>query len=96
MVIKTLLSIPNFIIIILGLLFILIFIIDLIVSIEIIFNLKINFDKYNSKDATDEIKRLMRNELSQKHLLTRRLLKSFPNATDRKHHAIIKLLNKKR
>lgn len=93
--IKILLNVPNFIIIIFGLLFTLIFIIDLIVSIKIILRVKISIDKYSSKDATDEIKCLIRNELSQKSLLVKRLLKSFPNAKDQKQHSISKLLIKK-
>ena len=93
---RLLLSIPKLIIIIIGIILSLIFITDLIISIHITYNLKINFEKYNNKDATEEIRRLIKNELAKKHLLTYRLLNSFPNAKDKHHHKIIQLIKRQK
>ena len=55
-----------------------------------------SFEKYNNKDATEEIRRLIKNELAKKHLLTYRLLNSFPNAKDKHHHKIIQLIKRQK
>lgn len=91
-----LLSIPKPIIILIGIILSLIFITDLIISINITYNFKINFEKYNNKDATEEIRRLIRDELARKHSLTYRLLNSFPNAKDKQHHKIIQLIKRQK
>lgn len=74
-----LLIIPKWGIITLGIILSIIFITDLIVTIYIMTNLKINVNKYLNKDATKEIRQEIQNILHKNNYLTTRLLKSFPH-----------------
>lgn len=73
-------SIPNNIVIIIGLILAIIFLIDIIISYSITFRLKKTLDNYSRKDATEDIKKLIRVELKKKRFFVDRLIKSFPNA----------------
>lgn len=66
---------------ILGTIFSVIFFTDLIESLFIMSKLKINSHKYNSKDATKEVRSEIINELYKHNTLTARLLKAFPNVS---------------
>ena len=75
-------------------LFIVMFI-DLCESCYITFRLKINFNKYLHKDATKEIKEEMMKAIKKHIILTSRLVKAFPNATNdtnKKFMEFIKLI----
>ena len=73
-------SIPNNTVIIIGLVLASIFLIDIILSYSITFRLKKSLDRYSKKDATEDIKKLIRVELTKKRFFVNRLIKSFPNA----------------
>ena len=80
-------KIPHLLIIILGLIFLLIFIADLTISLIAMFNIKIEVRKYTKKDATDAIKREIA-EFLKDHTFLRnqidRIITAFPNAKSRK------------
>ena len=87
---------PEVLVIILGIVLTVVFIIDFIISYYITFNLKINVSKYCNKDATEEIKKLIREELSKHKLLTNRLVDSFPDAMDRYHQRISQYIRREK
>ena len=69
--------------------------IDFCESCYITFRLKINFNKYLHKDATKEIKEEMMKAIKKHIILTSRLVKAFPNATNdtnKKFMEFIKLI----
>jgi len=73
---------PNWLIITLGIIFLLIFITDFVISYIAMFNIKIEVKKYTKKDATDIIKKEI-SEFLHKHNFIRtqieRLFTAFPN-----------------
>jgi len=74
-------------IIIIGIICSLIFFTDLIETLYIMSKLKINSSRYAKKDATEEIRKQVINELYKNNTLTARLLNSFPNLnTKRKEY----------
>ena len=83
-----LLKIPKIIVIILGIIFALIFIADIVVSLVAMFNIKIEVKKYTKTDATETIKREI-SEFLHKHNFIRkqidRLFQAFPNVKSRKN-----------
>ena len=71
-------TISHSILIIIGLLFLCIFILDICVSFNIINKLKITTDNIR-KDNTEEITKEVRDVLTKKSALSRRLIGAFPN-----------------
>lgn len=68
------------------------FIIDFIISTNIIFKLKDNVHKLVKKDSTFKIKLEVRRALKERSLLTVRLIKAFPNMSLTKLNKIQKLV----
>lgn len=73
--------IPSEVTIWVGILLLIVFIIDFIVSCYITNNLKINFNKYLHTDATAKIKKEVVQALKKNAVLTSRLLKAFPGVS---------------
>ena len=69
----------------LSLVFLTSFVIDIIVSLVAMFNIKIDIKKYTRKDATEAIKKEVREALKRHHFTTERLFSAFPNVTQRKN-----------
>ncbi len=76
---KLLLSIEPKVISIIGTILLILFIIDFVVSTDIIFRFKKNVHKLIKKDSTFRIKKEVRRVLKERSLLTIRLIKAFPN-----------------
>lgn len=76
---KLLYSIQNWIIIVIGIILLLVFVSDLIVTLYIMTRLKINVNKYVKKDATQIIRQEVQEFLKKNTYLTKRLFKSFPH-----------------
>ncbi len=55
------------------------FIVDFLMTVEIMIKVKVNLSMIEEKDATEQIKKEVRKSLANFNLLTVRLLKSFPN-----------------
>lgn len=73
------------IIIALSTVFLIGFLIDTIISIVAIFNIKIDIKKYTRKDATEAIKKEVKEALKRHLFTTERLFAAFPNVTQRKN-----------
>ncbi len=67
----------------------LIFIIDVVISFYIIFQLRNNVDKYTARDATAMIREEVRKKLQRHSYLTTRLIKSFPNINLRNNQTFL-------
>ena len=80
---------PDTILTIIAIVFAIIFILDLIASFNIVNNFKKTIKKASLDDRTDDINKYIRETLSSKSLLHRRLLRAFPTG-----HAIIKKVKK--
>ncbi len=72
-------SFPSWLTLSLSLFFFIIFFVDVIFSIYIMFRLKINASKYIGKDATPVIKEEIRKALSKNTIFITRLLGAFPH-----------------
>lgn len=89
---KLLLSIDPKVIVIIGTILLILFIIDFVVSTDIIFRFKKNVHKLVKKDSTFRIKKEVRRVLKERSLLTIRLIKAFPYVNrNNKDHEITKL-----
>ena len=82
-------QIPNNILNIITIVLLVIFVSDLIASFHIVNNFKKTIKKVSLEDRTDDINKYIREILSKRSLLYRRLLQAFPNS-----RAIIKRINK--
>ena len=82
-------KIPNDTLNIITIVLVVIFITDLIASFHIVNNFKKTIKKVSLEDRTDDINNYIREILSKRSLLYRRLLRAFPNS-----YAIIKKINK--
>lgn len=80
-----LLSIPNFLTIILALIFAVVIITDTIVSIVAVYNIKIDVKKYTRQDATEAIKKEVSEALKKHQFLVGRIFTAFPNINQRKN-----------
>ncbi len=76
---KVIHSIDPLVIIVISTIFAFLFIIDFIVSTEIIFSFKKNINKLVKRDSTMKIKREVRSVLKTRSPLLIRLIKAFPN-----------------
>lgn len=79
--IKILTHLPNLWIYILGITFGLIFIIDFITSIIILVQLKSNSNMFMNKDATEEIRKKVKEALEKRPFFISRILRAFPKIT---------------
>lgn len=79
------LKLSPWLIIVLSTIFLLGFLIDVIISIIAILNIKIDIKKYTKKDATEAIKKEVREALKRHRFTTERLFAAFPNVTQRKN-----------
>ncbi len=79
--IKVLTHLPNLWIYILGITFGLIFIIDFITSIVILVQLKLNSNMFMNKDATEEIRKKVKESLEKRPFFISRILRAFPKIT---------------
>ena len=77
--------IPSVLIYIIGIVLLFIFLSDLIVSFDIIFNFR-NTIKISSKDGTIEISKKVRETFAKRGFLSRRLLNAFPNVKSPKEY----------
>ena len=64
---------------ILALIILIVFLVDLVISLLVLIRLEINVKNYTKTDATSEIKKEVRTSLEKYLTLTVRLLKSFPS-----------------
>ena len=80
---------PDTVLTIIAITFLAVFILDLIASFNIVNNFKKTIKKASLDDRTDDINKYIRETLSSKSLLHRRLLRAFPTG-----HAIIKTVKK--
>ena len=80
---------PDTVLTIIAITFLAVFILDLIASFNIVNNFKKTIKKATLDDRTDDINKYIRETLSSKSLLHRRLLRAFPTG-----HAIIKTVKK--
>ena len=71
-------KIPKDICITLSSILFVLFLIDFIISLVVVIRLKINVDKFTSKDSTSEIKKEVAKSMKSMSTLTIRLLKAFP------------------
>lgn len=84
---KILLKQPYWLTILLSVSFFIIFMIDFIISVIAMFNLKLEVKKYTKKDATETIKKEIADFLKNHRFLREsidRLFSAFPNVDDRK------------
>lgn len=86
---------------IISIIILIIFLTDLILSTSILVKLKLNVDSLTEKDATPRIKREVRKELSRRSVLTKRLIRAFPdlsklNKSFRKYRVENLILGRKR
>ena len=89
--------IPNQVTIGLGIFLFLVFLLDVIESFYITARLKINFNRYLNKDATNKIKEEVAKTLRMNIAFTSRLLKAFPNfSLNKKFNDFAELFNKVR
>lgn len=79
------------VLIIIGLSLIVIFALDLSVSIKTLHEIKISSDRYTDHDATQEIKLLVREKISKGSFLITRLLNAFPSIGGRNKMKLISL-----
>ncbi len=79
--IKVLTHLPNLWIYILGITFGLIFIIDFITSIVILVQLKLNSNMFMNKDATEEIRKKVKESLEKRPFFISSILRAFPKIT---------------
>lgn len=84
-------KLPSILLIIISLLFMSIFITDLVVSIITLCKIKISSNKYNNFDATEEIKKLISETLKKNSFLYTRLLNAFPKITGKNKVTIVEL-----
>lgn len=80
-----LLKLKPWLIIVLGIVFLIAYTIDIIISIIAILNIKIDIKKYTKKDATEAIKKEVKEALKRHRFTTERLFAAFPNVTERKN-----------
>lgn len=73
-------KIPDVILIILAIIIFILFTVDIVLSLFVMFKLKINTKLISEKDATEEIKQHVYKYLIKNRLFTARLLKAFPKA----------------
>lgn len=78
---KILGGLSNFWIIIIGSILGVIFFSDVVISIVTLIQLKLNSNMFMSKDATEEVKRIIRQTLSKKTFFVSRILHAFPKIT---------------
>ncbi len=95
--IKSVMLIPNKICFVISLILFIIYIIDNIISIKVIFNLK-GIIQNVKKDSTELIREKVRKIINEKNILNRRLFKAFPHIEFKivKFKDIKKYINKKR
>lgn len=86
---------PSSVTVVLGIILLIIFIIDFVVSCYITNNLKLNFTKYLHVDATAKIKKEVTQALKKNIILTSRLLKAFPgvSSANKKFKDFLKLFH---
>lgn len=86
---------PSHVTIWIGIILLIIFTIDFVVSCYITHNLKLNFTKYLHIDATAKIKKEVTQALKKNILLTSRLLKAFPgvSSANKKFKDFLKLFH---
>lgn len=70
---------PNIVLIVLSVIFFIIFITDIIISINITFKLEINVNKYINKDATEIVKEEISRLLRRDKFFIPRLMTAYPN-----------------
>ena len=87
---KIILSLPNFLIITLGLIIFSIMFIDFVWSTYIIWKLKEDSTMYSEKDSTNRIKNEIIKSLEKYHFFHKRLFKAFPKIKDNKRLLKIK------
>ena len=88
---------PSTVTICLGITLFVIFLLDVIESFYITTKLKINFNRYLNKDATNKIKEEVAKTLRMNMAFTSRLLKAFPNfSLNNKFKEFMDLFNKTR
>lgn len=71
--------IPHILLIVIGISLMVIFLVDLSISIKILHEIKISSNEYSDHDATQEIKLLVRENISKGSFLITRLLNAFPS-----------------
>ncbi len=74
-------GLSNFWIIIIGSILGVVFFSDVVISIVTLIQLKLNSNMFISKDATEEVKRIIRQTLSKKTFFVSRILNAFPKIT---------------
>ena len=74
-------GLSNFWIIIIGSILGVVFFSDVVISIVTLIQLKLNSNMFISKDATEEVKRIIRQTLSKKTFFVSRILNAFTKIT---------------
>ncbi len=74
-------SIPSFLFYFIGGFFFVVFLADVILSIVILVQLKLNSNMFMNKDATEEIKQRVHDTLMKKNYFISRILRAFPKIT---------------
>ena len=82
---------PNNVLIIIGISLMVIFIIDLSVSIKTLHEIKISSNEYSDHDATEEIKFLVREKIKKGSFFITRLLNAFPSIGGKNMKKVINL-----
>lgn len=82
---------PNNVLIIIGISLMVIFLIDLSVSIKTLHEIKISSNEYSDHDATEEIKFLVREKIKKGSFFITRLLNAFPSIGGKDMKKIINL-----
>lgn len=83
-----LLKIPNVLFMIIGMVLMILFITDCIISIVIISKLKLNARLFVNKDNTEEISKRIKEALSKHRKLSSRVLHAFPRAKSTGEHKV--------
>ncbi len=82
---------PKTLLIIIGLILVVIFLTDLSISVKTLHEIKIQSDEYSDHDATEEIKFLVRKNISKGSFLITRLLNAFPSIGGKNKMKLISL-----
>ena len=82
---------PNNVLIIIGISLMVIFLIDLSVSIKTLHEIKISSNEYSDHDATEEIKFLVREKIKKGSFFITRLLNAFPSIGGKNMKKVINL-----
>lgn len=84
-------SMSQILLIIIGILLVIIFTTDLVISVVTLGRIKINSNKYSNHDATQEIKLLVSENLKKNSFLITRLLNAFPKMSGKNMKQFVNL-----